>query len=216
MTLAGNVALVTGAGRGIGREVCLRLAHDGADIVAVDINADPVEETATLVREVGRQAVALTADLADTRVAEGLADRVVEQFGRLDILVNNAAVGDPRSMWTIEEAHFDRVFAVNVKGMFFCLRGAARHMREAGGGKIVNLASSAGKLGSPNHLHYASTKAAVINITRSASLELAKHGINVNCVCPGIVETTLWDKAANVYAELAGTSVEEITRDRIA
>ena len=89
-----------------------------------------------------------------------------DQFGQLDILVNNAAVGDPRSMWDLEQ-RWDRVYAVNVKGMFFCLRRVARHMREARSGKIVNLASSAGELGSPNHLHYAATKAAVINVTRS-------------------------------------------------
>src|SRR6185436_5785929 len=140
---------------GIGRQIALRLAEDGADLAVADINAQTVEETATLVRQAGRAAVSIVADLADTKIAEGLADQVVEQLGRIDILVNNAAVGDPRSMWQIEDHHWDRVYAVNVKGMFFCLRGAARHMREARSGKIVNLASSAGKLGSPNHLHYA-------------------------------------------------------------
>ena len=184
--------------------------------MVADINARTVEESAALVQQIGRRSVALAADVADVTVAEALAGRVVDQFGQIDILVNNAAVGDPRSMWDLEEQHWDRVYAVNVKGMFFCLRGAARHMREARSGKIVNLASSAGKLGSPNHLHYAATKAAVINVTRSASLELAPYGVTVNCVCPGIVETALWDQAARAYAALADQPVEDVVRERVA
>ena len=216
MRFEGKVALVTGAGQGIGRQIAVRLAEDGADVVVADINARTVEETAVALRQLGRQAVALVADMGDVAVAEALPGRAIERLGRLDVLVNNAAIGDPRSMWELEERHWDRVYAVNVKGMFCCLRGAARHMREAKQGKIVNLASSAGKLGSPNHLHYAATKAAVINVTRSAAMELAPHGINVNCVCPGIVETEPWDKAAQVYARLADKPIDVIVRERVA
>jgi meso-butanediol dehydrogenase/(S,S)-butanediol dehydrogenase/diacetyl reductase len=216
MGLEGTVVLVTGAGRGIGRQIALRLAGNGADVAVADVNADAVEETAQAVESLGRKSVALTVDLADPAAAEALPRRALDQLGRLDTLVNNAAIGDPRSLWELEPEHWDRVYQVNVKGTFFCLRGAARIMREAQGGKIVNLASSAGKLGSPNHLHYAATKAAVINITHSAASALAPYGINVNCVCPGIVETTLWDQAARVYAELSGKPIDEVVRERVA
>src|SRR3954447_25612295 len=121
MRLEGKLALVTGAGQGIGRQIALRLAQDGADVVVADINADTVQETADLVRGIGRQSSALTVDLADSVAAEALAQRAVDALGRLDILVNNAAVGDPRSLWELEPAHWDRVYAVNVKGTFFCL-----------------------------------------------------------------------------------------------
>ena len=216
MRFEGSVALVTGAGQGIGRQIALRLAEAGADVAVADVNADTVRETADAIQGLGRRSVALTVDLADAVAAEVLAGRAVAHFGRLDVLVNNAAIGDPRSLWELEPEHWDRVYAVNVKGLFFCLRGAARIMRDAGSGKIVNLASSAGKLGSPNHLHYAATKAAVINITHSMAQALAPYGVNVNCVCPGIVETALWERTARMHAELSGRPVEEIVRERVA
>jgi acetoin reductase-like protein len=216
MALDGKVALVTGAGRGIGRQIALRLAESGANVVVADLDAGNVQETANAVEALGRRSAALEVDVADAVAAEALPQRAVDLLGRLDILVNNAAIGDPRSLWELEPAHWDRVYAVNVKGMFFCLRGAARIMRDAKSGKIVNLASSAGKLGSPNHLHYAATKAAVINVTHSAALALAPYGINVNCVCPGIVETAMWDQTARYYAELSGKPIEEVVRERVA
>jgi NAD(P)-dependent dehydrogenase (short-subunit alcohol dehydrogenase family) len=186
MGLEGTVALVTGAGQGIGRQVALRLATQGADVLVADLNADTVNETASAVQSLGRRSAALRVDLADPIAAEALPGHTVEELGRLDILVNNAAIGDPCSLWELKPDDWDRRYAVNVKGLFFCSRGAARVMREVGSGKIVNLASSAGKLGSPNHLHYAATKAAVINVTRSMALALAPHGVNVNCVCPAL------------------------------
>jgi meso-butanediol dehydrogenase / (S,S)-butanediol dehydrogenase / diacetyl reductase len=154
--------------------------------------------------------------MSNAAEAEALPHRVVEQLGRIDILVNNAGVGDPRSMWDLEEGHWDRVMAVNVKGLFFCLRGAARQMREQRSGKIINLASSAGKGPAPNHLHYAASKSAVISITRSAAAELAPHGVNVNCMCPGIVDTALWVQLDETYSSMAGKPQGSVFKERVS
>ena len=216
MKLAGKVALVTGAGQGIGRGIAVRLAEDGADVALADINEATLEEARREIEALGRRAIGLVADLSDPVAAEALPDRVVEQLGRIDILVNNAGIADGRSMWDLTEQHWDRMLDLNVKGVFFCLRGAARHMREQKSGKIINLASAAGKGAGPNHLHYSASKAAVISITRSAAAELAPHGVNVNCLCPGIVDTPLWVELDEAYAEIAGQPVGSIFKDRVS
>ena len=201
--LSGKVALVTGAGgeRGIGRAVARRLAAEGAHVAVNDVDGQRGEAGAwggvdSVVREIratGREAVGVTADVSDAAQVEEMAARVVKRFGRIDILVNNAGSRPGRDrvpVVDLEQEAWDAVYRVNVKGVFLCARAAARRMIDQGkGGKIVNVSSSRGKQGAALYAAYASSKFAVIGFTQSLALELAPHRINVNAVCPGMVDT---------------------------
>ena len=193
MRLQNKVAVVTGAGRGIGRGIALRLARDGAHLAVVDVDRDVAEGVANEIRQIGRRASVHVANIGRVSEAQGSIRQAVAEFGRIDILVNNAGKSGPMPLLNIRPEDWARVFEVNVEGLFFCLQDAARQMISQGeGGKIVNVASISGKFGNVRHLHYGATKAAVISITYSAALQLAPHQINVNAVCPGIIETRMW------------------------
>jgi meso-butanediol dehydrogenase/(S,S)-butanediol dehydrogenase/diacetyl reductase len=193
MRLQDRVAVVTGAGRGIGRGIALRLAREGASVAVVDMDREVAESVAEEIRRTGRPAWAHVANLGRVAEAQDAVRQAVGRLGRIDILVNNAGRSGPRPLLDIRPEDWDRVFEVNVEGLFFCLQEAARQMVAQGdGGKIVNVASISGKFGNVRHLHYGASKAAVISITYSAALQLAPHRINVNAVCPGIIETRMW------------------------
>jgi len=198
--LSGRVALVTGAARGIGRAVALALARDGANVALADISLDGAAETAALVP--GRHALATQADVSSEASVLGLYSSVLETMGRVDILVNSAGVfgiTDPLDM-TAEE--WDRVMAVNARGTFLMCREALRHMKAAGEGCIVNIASTAGKSGGSvmAGVHYAASKAVVICLTKSLAKYAAPHRIRVNAVAPGPTVTEMtagWGEEAN-------------------
>ncbi len=192
--LAGRVALVTGAGRGIGRAIALRLAREGADIAVAEIRPELAASTVAEVQAIGRQAAAFDCNVAHRASVQEAVGQVMGAFNRIDILVNNAGVHQVRPFLTLSEEDWDFVMGVNAKGMFFCCQAVAPHMISAGYGKIINIASHAGKRGGPNSVHYGASKAAAISITRSVALALAPHKINVNAVCPGTVDTDMWDK----------------------
>ena len=187
--LTGRVALVTGAGQGIGRAIVLRLAWAGADVAVNDLHAAAAEAVAEEVRATGRQALAVPADMGVVGQIEAMVRQVVERFGRLDILVNNAGLIRPAPLGQVTEADWDLTFAVNARGLFFCMQAVAPIMRAQRRGTIINLASIAGR-GAPSlSPPYAASKAAVISLTQQAARTLAAANVTVNAICPGIVDT---------------------------
>jgi 3-oxoacyl-[acyl-carrier protein] reductase len=188
MQLDGKVAVVTGAGRGIGRAYALRLAGEGARVVVAEVDAANGTETAALIQQAGGDAIALPTDVADEASADAMAHATVERFGRLDVLVNNAALfyGVARKPFDqITVAEWDRLMAVNVRGVWLCCKAVVPYMRQAGYGKIVNIASDTALSGVPGFLHYVASKGAVIAMTRALARELGGDNICVNAVAPG-------------------------------
>ncbi|PSK82172.1 NAD(P)-dependent dehydrogenase (short-subunit alcohol dehydrogenase family) [Limimaricola soesokkakensis] len=200
--LAGKSALITGAARGIGRAFAERYVREGATVAIADINLDAAQAAAT---EIGAGAYAVQIDVARQDSIDAAIATVVERAGRIDILVNNAALFDAAETVDITRESFDRLYAVNVAGTLFTMQAAARQMIAQGhGGKIINMASQAGRRGEPLVLVYCSTKAAVISMTQSAGLNLIKHGINVNAIAPGVVDGAHWEHVDSMFAKLEG------------
>lgn len=190
--LPDKVALVTGAGRGIGRAIALGLAQAGARVAVNDINPDTAERTAREIRDSGGEAVAFAADVANKLAVHTMINGCLERWGRLDILVNNAGVEPKASILTLDEYDWDRTLAVNLKGAFLCSQFAGRVMREQGGGVIVNIASIGGhKIPLKDRAAYCASKAGLVGFTRECAREFAAYGIRVNAVCPGVIETEM-------------------------
>jgi NAD(P)-dependent dehydrogenase (short-subunit alcohol dehydrogenase family) len=217
MLLADRVALVTGAGNGIGRATAVALAEAGAHVAVVDIDEPAAEKTAAAVAARGRRGLPLAADVGDLASIDKMVRQVVDVFGRIDTLVNNAGVTRRAYIMDLTEADWDRIMRVNAKGVFFCVQRVAREMIPRRSGVIINIASIAGKgyAGTSNAI-YAGSKAAVIGMTRIAALQLARHNINVNAICPGATVTALSNENLTSRAREEGLSVEEMARRRNA
>ncbi len=215
MTLNDQVAMVTGAGQGIGKACALALAEAGAHVVAVDINASNAEATAEAAGAFQRRSLALHTDVGDTLDIDRMVRLAMETFGRIDILVNNAGVTRRADIMDVTEQDWDRIHRVNAKGVFFCLQRVAREMIPRRSGRIVSIASIAGKgYAGASNVAYAASKGAVISMTRLAALQLARHNINVNAICPGVTRTALSDDNLRVRAAQEGVSLEEMERRR--
>jgi D-sorbitol dehydrogenase (acceptor) len=199
MKLKNKVALVTGGARGIGAAIVERYVAEGALVAVADISFAQAEETAG---RHGDAALAVALDVAKPASIAAAVEAVIAHWGRIDILVNNAAVFDLAPIVEVTEASWDRLFAVNVKGLFFTLQAVAKRMIARGeGGKIVNMASQAGRRGEALVGVYCATKAAVISLTQSAGLDLIKHRINVNGIAPGVVDTPMWAEVDALFAK---------------
>jgi len=192
MRLEGKTALVTGAGQGLGRGIALRLAEEGAAVTVNDLDAERVAATEARLRALGKRSLAVAADVSRAEAVEEMFSRHHETFGCLDILVNNVGVILIKPLWETTEAEWDRLWACNVKSVFFCARAALPLLKAQGGGKMVNLASVASYNASPMYALYCATKAAVVSLTHSLAKELAAHNIQVNAVCPGIIDSECW------------------------
>ena len=190
--LDGRVALVTGGSRGIGRATCELLARAGARVV-VNFHARETAAARTVraIRKAGGEATAVGADVSDPIQAQALVEETVALYGRLDILVNNAGIWEDGPLLTMTPENWRRTLAINLDGTFFTSQAAARVMRRQRAGRIVNIASTAGQRGEALHSHYAASKGAVIALTKSWAAELVRHGIYVNCVAPGWVDTDM-------------------------
>lgn len=191
--LAGQRALVTGAARGIGRAVALRLAAAGADVCVGDLRAEDAERVAAEIRALGRQAIAVGGDVSTDAGRRALVAAAERDLGPVDVLVNNAGIMQVVDPFELTEADWDRMLDVNAKAVFFLSQLVLPGMRERRRGAVVNLASVAGKIASSvNFLHYNVSKAAVIAMTKTLSAAVAKDGVRVNCVCPGVIDTDMW------------------------
>lgn len=213
-----KVAIVTGGARGIGRAICLRLAREGAAVVVGDVDEAGAGSVANEIEESGGRATNVRVDVTKESDARELVDATVARFGRVDILVNNAGVLRVAPLMQTDETTWDLTFDVNVKGMLFCTQAAARHMIAQGqGGRIINAASGAAKMGPALPIGaYAASKHAVLGLTRCFAIELAPHQILVNCYCPGIVDTAMWEVIDRDVAALRGTAAGSVIKDALA
>ena len=193
--LEGHIAIVTGAARAIGRAIAERLAVNGATIVSIDLV--PADETVAAIEAAGGRAHSITSDVTDEISVARAVDSVLETHGRVDVLVNNAGLFagiERRPFWEIDLDEWERVVGVNVRSVFLCSRQVAAPMREAGSGRIVNIASNVITFGMANLMHYVASKAAVVGMTRSMARELGPSGIAVNAVAPGLVTTEITEQ----------------------
>jgi NAD(P)-dependent dehydrogenase (short-subunit alcohol dehydrogenase family) len=191
MVLHGQVALVTGGGRGIGKAIALRFAREGADVGVLDIEHETAEATAHEIRELGRRAVGSTADVSDPDAVSAAVTEIVGELGKLDILVNNAGIEKRAPFLEIAPDDWQRQLDVNLSGTFYCTQAAAREMAKRSYGRVVNISSVAGLIGPIDLAAYGTAKAGILGLTRAAALDLADHGITVNAIAPGPIETEL-------------------------
>jgi 3-oxoacyl-[acyl-carrier protein] reductase len=192
MDLTGRVALVTGSGRGIGREIALTLARAGATLVINDFgNPDPPNETVELVRKLGREAGVQMGDVSQSADVNRIVDETVKGFGKIDILVNNAGITRDQLVLRMTDEDWDRVLTIDLKSVFLCSRAALRHMIRQRWGRIVSISSIVGIIGNAGQANYASAKAGIIGFTRATAKEVASRNVNVNAVAPGFIDTAM-------------------------
>jgi NAD(P)-dependent dehydrogenase (short-subunit alcohol dehydrogenase family) len=223
MRLKDKVAIVTGAGGGLGEGICLCLAREGAHVVVSDVNAAAAEKLAVKIREAGSKAVVVKTDVRVARECKELVASTVKEMGKVDILVCNAGVSgfvhrrdseEPPILETISEEDWNLTIDVNLKGTFLCNQAVVPYFKEQKGGKIVNISSIGGRKGVDFIPHYCASKAGVILFTQAIALQLAPYNVNANTVCPGLIWTPMWEEAAHVLA-LSYPAFKGLTPDQV-
>jgi NAD(P)-dependent dehydrogenase (short-subunit alcohol dehydrogenase family) len=197
MELSNKVGLVTGGASGLGKAICLVFAAKGADIIVADVDLVNAEQVAAAIRAMGRQSLAVKMDVSRRQDLEDAVAKAMGSFPRIDIWVNNAGIGSRAMLDEMAEEQWDKVLAINLKGTFLGTQAAAKIMKPQGSGRIINMSSRAGKGGSFGHINYASSKAGIIGLTKSAARELGKFNITVNALLPGFIQTGLTKDLSN-------------------
>jgi NAD(P)-dependent dehydrogenase (short-subunit alcohol dehydrogenase family) len=223
MRLRDQVAIVTGAGGGLGEGICLCLAKEGAHVLVSDINMEQAEQTAARVRQTGRKSVAVKTDVRMADQCKNLMETTLKEMGRIDILVCSAGVGgfihrldsqEPAILENISEADWDLTIDVNLKGVFLCVQAVIPYFKQQKRGKIINISSIGGRKGVDFVPHYSASKAGVIVFSQAVALQLAPYNINVNTICPGVIWTTMWHQGATIlghtHPQFKGMDPEDI------
>jgi 3-oxoacyl-[acyl-carrier protein] reductase len=192
--LANQIAVVTGAGRGIGQAISLKLAGAGADVVCVDLKTEFCDETVQRVQALGRKAWSFAGNVADATGVEAVAEQILAAAGRVDILVNNAGITRDTLLMRMSEADWDAVLDINLKGTFLVTKAFTRAFLKQRAGRIINIASDIGLIGNAGQCNYAASKAGVIGFTKSVAREVASRGVTVNAIAPGFIQTAMTDK----------------------
>lgn len=207
MTLETKVALVTGAGRGIGRAIAIELAKEGARIIVNDMDADSAKQTAEMIHSTGGQTLISVANIVERPEVEVMFGAIKNEFDRLDILVNNAGITRDNLLVKMSEEEWDQVIAVNLKGVFNCTQFAVKMMSEQNSGKIVNLSSASGQMGNVGQVNYATSKAGIIGMTKTLAKECARFNINVNAVAPGFINTPMTAQVPDKVKNMIKSSI---------
>ncbi len=212
MLVEGKIALVTGAGRGIGRAIALALARHGADVVINDVLAETAEAAAEEVRPLGRRALAAPGNITDPKQCKEMIERAVTEFSRLDILVNNAGITRDQLIVGMKDEDWDLVLNVNLKGAFNCIRAALRPMSRQRFGRIINIASVVGIMGNVGQANYAASKGGLIALTKTVAREMASRNITCNAVAPGFIQT---DMTASLKPEIKEAVIKQVPLGRM-
>lgn len=212
MRLAGKVAIITGAGAGIGRATALFFAKEGAEVVVADCDPEKGAKSVRLIKENGGVAIFVQVDVSKAANVKNMVKTTVETYGKLDILINNAGIYAQANVVEVAEEEWDWILDVNLKGVFLCSKYSIPEMIKGGGGSIVNIGSEAGIVGIKNQVAYNVSKSGVIALTKSMAIDFAAHNIRVNCVCPGTTETPLVEAALERAPDPAAArrAVEEV------
>ena len=210
MRLQGKTAIVTGAGRGIGRAIALALAQEGAQVAVADIIRENAEAVKNEIEALGVKALGIQVDLTKRAEVNRMVDNAVAQFGQIDILVNNAGWDKVEPFLESEEETWDKVIAINYKALLYTCKAALPHMVARGGGRVVNISSEAGRVGSTGEAVYAGTKGAIIAFSKSLAREMARHQITVNVICPGLTETALLNESREAMPKVIDAITKSI------
>lgn len=204
MTLNNKIALVTGAAQGIGRDIALALANDGADVAICDVNMEAAQKTAADIEAKGRKSLALKTNVASSAEVNAMVDQVIEKFGRIDILVNNAGITRDGLILRMKDEDWDLVLSINLKGAFLCAKAGLKYMTKQRSGTIINIASIVGAMGNAGQANYVASKAGLIGLTKTIAREYANRGVTANAVAPGFIDTAMTQALSdNVRTELA-------------
>jgi 3-oxoacyl-[acyl-carrier protein] reductase len=196
LVLEGKLAIITGGARGIGKEIAMLFAKEGANIAICDVNLEEAEKTAKEIQDLGRESLAFKVDVTDQSQIHGMVDKILDKFNKIDILINNAGITKDNLLLRMSEEEWDKVIAVNLKGTFLCTKIVSKVMLKQRFGKIVNLASIIGIMGNAGQANYAASKAGIIGLTKSVAKELASRNICVNAIAPGFIKTDMTARLA--------------------